>query len=421
MKRLVLLAVTGILMIPVGVLAQSLEGIRDRTAHPPIHVHGAATSAPTGFSPADMQNYYAFTGLYNPSSATGAPVTGTGQVIAIVDAYDDPTIASDLQQFSAHWGLQTMKTGGCTVGTGSNPPCFQKVYAQRKPPSNGGWALEIALDVEWAHAIAPGADILLVEARSSSLSDLLGAVTVAKGYAAVHVVTMSWGAGEFSSESLYDSYFNKTGVMFVASSGDSGSPLWPGASPNVVGAGGTMQTQLVTNGTCVMSSGRECAWNDQYLGYTYSSGGGLSSYEPQPSYQSGFGISSSGRRGIPDVAYYADINPGVAVYDTTSDNGQTGWFAVGGTSAASPQWAALFALADQLRSRFGLAPLPGGYQSPYPLYSVAHASYGATFNDVRQGCNTTGACAASGYDLVTGIGSPIAFNLVVDLSSSSVP
>jgi subtilase family serine protease len=405
MKRLMLAVVAISLMMPMGGGAQSLEGLRDRTARPPVHVRGSAASAPTGYAPSQIRTMYGFSQL--PSTTTGA-----GQVIAIIDAYDDPTIASDLQHFITTFGLPAMQTSGCQVGTGSKPPCFQKVYAQGKPRTNGGWALEISLDVEWAHAIAPGADILLVEAQSNSLSDLLTAVTAARNNAAVRAISMSWGAGEFSSETAYDSYFSAQNIVFVASSGDAGSPTWPAASPNVVGVGGTM----FTNAACSVS---ECVWNDANLGYNYSSGGGASVNESVPAYQSSW--QTSGARGIPDVAYYADISPGYSVYDSTSYNGQKGWFAVGGTSAGAPQWAALLVLADQLRG-CGTANgtcLPGGYQSPYSLYLVGYA--GSNYSDITAGCNGNHVCATSGYDFVTGIGTPHAQSLVLNLAAPSVP
>jgi len=410
MKRLILMLAAIALMVPVGVSAQNLETVRDREAHPPIHIRGSAKAAPFAYSPQNMQQAspYGFGAIYTQTK-------GTGQVIAIIDAYDDPTIANDLQTFVAQYG-GPIHTSGCTVNAGPHP-CFQKIYAQNKPRTNGGWALEIALDVEWAHAMAPGADILLVEATSSSLSNLLSAVAKATNgtYPGVHVVSMSWGAGEFSSETAYDSYFTTPNVMFVAASGDSGPPTWPAASPNVVGAGGTMFSSVVNNAACSPESTTadpaECAWNDSYIGYSYSGGGGPSSVELKPSYQSG--LQSNAHRGVPDIAYFADINPGYSVYDSTPDNGQTGWFAVGGTSAASPQWAAIFALVDALRA-CGAAGrcLPLGAQSPTPLYTVAAAHYGAAYNDVTQGSNSNGQSAGPGYDFVTGIGSPQIYNLV---------
>ncbi|HEV2359861.1 MAG TPA: S53 family peptidase [bacterium] len=400
MKRVALILAAIALMMPAGVSAQNLQAIRDRTAHPPIHVRGSATASPTGSSPKTIRDFYGFSSLASTTN-------GAGEVIAIIDAYDDPTIAGDLGVFNTTFRLPAMQTRNCQVGAaGAHTPCFQKVFAQRKPKADGGWALEISLDVEWAHAIAPQADILLVEAQSNSLADLLGAVTVASNNSAVHVVSMSWGTNEFLFQVLYDSYFNVANVIFVAASGDYGNPTWPAASPYVVGVGGTM----FANARC---AARECTWNDAYLGLPYSSGGGQSAVESEPSYQTG--VQSTGWRGIPDVAYYADISPGYSVYDTTSYNGQKGWFAVGGTSAGSPQWAALFALADQLRhcGTSGTC-LPEGYWSPYSLYGVAG------YNSITTGCNSTGQCAnpSGGYSFVTGLGSPQAPTLLPALSSA---
>ncbi len=188
--------------------------------------------------------------------------TGAGTTIAIVDAYDDPNIANDLHQFDVAFGLpdptftKENETGGTTL-----------------PAGNKGWATEIALDVEWAHAIAPGANILLVEANSSSMSDLMTAVNTARNAPGVVAVSMSWGGSEFSSETSYDSDFTTpaghTGVSFFVSSGDDGAPAsYPATSPNVVSVGGT---SLYLNGTSYSS---ESAWS--------GSGGGLSATKPSP-------------------------------------------------------------------------------------------------------------------------------------------
>ncbi len=377
------------------------------TAKPPVHVRGNATSAPVGYSPPQIRHAYGFDQL------TG---DGTGQIIAIIDAYDDPTAASDLQTFINYFHLKQMyglpNTSTCTVG-GNLHPCFQKVYAQTKPRTDSGWALEISLDIQWAHAIAPGADILLVEAKNNFLSSLLGAVSVAVKNGA-KAVSMSWGGSEFSSESSYDSYFNQVGVTFTASSGDSGSGvIWPSASPYVVGVGGTT-LPLDSSGTL---TGSETAWS--------GSGGGISAYELEPGYQTSYfandGTSTNSHRGVPDVAYDADPSTGVAVYDSTPYSGQTGWFQVGGTSVGAPQWAALIVLADQTRSSGSLSTTP---QSS-PLYNAASltvigiGSYAYDYRDIISGSNgTCSLCTAvTGYDFVTGLGTPQANNLVPYLSS----
>jgi subtilase family serine protease len=206
------------------------------------------------YTPAQIRTAYQF----NQTS-----YTGTGQTIAIVDAYSNPNISTDLATFDRQWGIAA-------------PPSFKVVnqFGGSQPQvSNSGWWLEIALDVEWAHAIAPDASILLVEANSNYYSDLMRAVDYAAAHA--HVVSMSWGSGEFSDETgqSYDSHFaNHPGVTFVASAGDSGAPPeWPAISPNVLSVGGTTLT-IQSNGTYVSEKG----WN--------SGGGGISAYEPKPPY-----------------------------------------------------------------------------------------------------------------------------------------
>src|SRR5713226_5298886 len=274
-------------------------------AHPPIHARPFATAAPTGYTPTQVRHAYGFDQL--------AP-NGSGQVIGIVDAFDDPTAASDLEVFITQFGLPQLNglpgQPACTVAAGPHP-CFQKVFSQGKPRTNGSWALEISLDVQWAHAIAPGADILLVEARSNSFSNLFGAVSVAAGQA--QVVSMSWGASDFLGESSFDSFFNVNGVTFTAASGDSGNGvLYPSSSPFVVGVGGTT-LPLDAAGNL---NGPETAWG--------GSGGGISANEAEPGYQLNYPIPpTGGHRGSPDVSYDADPASGFSVFDSTAFFGQT--------------------------------------------------------------------------------------------------
>ena len=250
--------------------------------------------------------------------------------------------------------------------------------------------METSLDVEWAHAIAPGANILLVEANSSSLSDLLTAVNYARNAPGVSVVSMSWGAGEFQGETSFDSYFTTpaghAGVTFVGSSGDSGAPsLWPALSSNVLAVGGTTLSVTSSGGYI-----NETAWS--------GSGGGYSLYESEPLYQRS--VQASGVRTGPDVAYDANPNTGFYVYDTM---GASGWYDVGGTSAGAPQWSALIAIADQGRALSGQATFSGVQSQIYSLPS-------SDFHNITSGSN--GYSAHAGYNLVTGRGSPVA-NLVI--------
>jgi subtilase family serine protease len=352
-------------------------------ARPPIHVKGNATKGPTGISPAQIRHFYGFDQITNQ---------GAGQTIAIVDAYDDPNIESDLGVFSTQFGLPS-----CTTANA----CFKKTFASgSKPKTDPGWSLEISLDVEWAHAIAPQAKILLVEAASNSFANLIQAVDVAVKNGA-SVVSMSFGGSEFSSQTTYDPHFNVGGVTFTASSGDSGAGVeYPAASPYVVAVGGTSITLADSTGTY----GSEKAWS--------GSGGGQSAQESEPLYQFNFGIASSGKRGVPDVAYDADPNTGFPVYDTVRYQGQAGWFQVGGTSAGAPQWAALIAIVNSMRAA-SKGALTG---APSPLYSTSASTstYSANFHDISIGSN--GSCsicsAGTGYDFVTGLGSPRAAALV---------
>ncbi len=357
--------------------------------HPPIHVKKAATVSPTGLLPVQIRHAYGFdqlnctfTGTFGSSS-----LCGYGQTIAIVDAYDDPNIQNDLNTFSNQFGLPA-----CTAANG----CFVKATPQGKPHSDQGWALEESLDVQWAHAIAPGAKIILVEAKSASFGNLMSAVdyAVSKG---ADQVSMSWGGSEFSSESSYDSHFNKNNVSFFASSGDSGSgTIYPAVSPYVVAVGGT-----TLNVDSLGNVSSETGWS--------GSGGGISLYESEQSYQTNYGISSNGKRAVPDVSYDADPNTGVPVYDSLGYQGSKGWFQVGGTSAGAPQWAAASAIVNSVRSS---AMSSASFGTESLLYQAATGSnYANDYRDITSGSNG-GFSDLTGYDLVTGVGSPLSSSLV---------
>ncbi len=305
---------------------------------PNIALEGASSSATystsTGYTPTQIRNAYGFSSVNFASGSGTVAGLGQGQTIAIVDAFNDPNIAKDLSVFDARYGL-------------SIPPSLKVVNqngGSSLPAADAGWAGEISLDVEWAHAIAPDANILLVEANSSSLNNLLSGVNYARNAPGVSVVSMSWGGNEFYGETSYDSYFTTPaghqGVTFVAASGDSGvfsGPEWPAVSPNVLSVGGTSLDLQNASGTY----GSETAWGN--------STGGLSQLESTPSYQNGIpsadtqsisfswfgGYSVSSNRSAPDVSYNADPNTGFAVYDSVPYQGFSGWQVVGGTSAGA--------------------------------------------------------------------------------------
>ncbi len=376
-----------------SVTAQSIRvggGLRPGFARPPLHLSLRPFDAASDlgpYSPAQIRHAYGIDQLL----AAGA--TGRGQKIGIVDAYGDPGIQTDLNNFCSYYGIAST-----TV---------QVVYPQGKPRSgNSGWALETALDVEWAHAIAPDATIILSVAKSASLNDLLGAVDAAVN-AGAKVVSMSWGATESAGINAYDSHFQVPGVTFVASSGDSGelpAPYeveWPASSPDVLSVGGTT-LYLDANGNYAYETG----WS--------TSGGGISSVYPsqawEASWQAAFnsmpGMDWTAGRGVPDVSYVADPNTGVGVAYGRN------LYEVGGTSVGAPQWAALIALANQAWNTSGWANA-----DIYTAAGTAPTINAAAFFDLTSGNNGTDAddYAVAGYDLVTGLGSPSAAGLVTAL------
>ena len=351
-----------------------------------------------GYTAAQITSAYLASNLKLITSLKGSITgDGSGQTIAIVDAYNDPNIAGDVAAFSSKFGLSTAslkvvsQTGSSTL-----------------PTTNSDWSVEISLDVEWAHAIAPGANILLVEAKSASLTDLLTAVKYASNQPGVSVVSMSWGTNEFRGETSYDSYFTTPtghiGVTFVASSGDSGTTSWPAVASNVLAVGGTTLTLTSSN-----AYSSETAWSD--------SGGGVSSYEALPAYQKMIGVSASGRV-TPDVSYDADPNTGFLVYDSVGSSG--GWMEVGGTSAGAPQWAGIIAIANEGRVANGLSTLTQANAMIYTIYDTSATKSAQDFYDVTSGRNTSGFGAVKGYDAVTGLGSPKVSYLVGDLATATL-
>ncbi len=357
-----------------------------------------ADSGTSALSPQQIASAYGIGGI----SFSGVAGTGAGQTIAIVDAYGDPNIKSDLAAFDIKFGL-------------SVPPSFT-VDDLGVTTTNAGWALETALDVEWAHAVAPQANIVLVEAPSASLGSLLSAVITAASSPSVSVVSMSWGSSEFSGEWNLEGIFNTpSGHMnetFIAASGDSGAwsgPSFPAISPNVLGVGGT--TLSLGSGN---SYGSETGW-------TYSTGG-FSGFDN--GYQAGLTVPSDqvaaltavglnyGLRTSPDVSFNADPSTGYAVFDSYPYSGSSGWFSVGGTSAAAPAWAGLVAITDQGLTAAGHSTLTTTQLST-ALYNLPSSD----FHDVTAGSN--GYNAGPGYDLITGLGTPKASLLVPGLLAAS--
>jgi hypothetical protein len=345
------------------------------------------------YTPSQILHAYGFDRL---------PYDGSGQTIAIVTAYDNPSLTYDLGVFDQQYGLPD--------------PVLTIAKPQGQPRYDHDWGLETDLDVEWAHAIAPGANILVVEALNPSSifgNNLLAAVNYARQQSGVVVVSMSWGGPEYRNEMTDDSRYFTTpdghiggsglpgGVTFVSAAGDRGAAVdWPGASPNVLSIGGT---------TLTLDDNNEIASETGWSG----SGGGVSNYETVPDYQLPF--QTSGMRTVPDFSYNADLSTPYWTYD--SDWGGTQ--AVYGTSAGAPQWAGLIALVDQGLALNGIGSFDGATQMIPALYHLASVSYGTYYHDIVDGNN--GYQAGPGYDLVTGIGSPVADQIVEALVNGTQP
>ncbi|MFC8350850.1 peptidase S8 [Streptomyces sp. NPDC057280] len=346
----------------------ALKGTTPKSLKP-----NATSATPTGYGPSDLQDAYGLT--------DAAASNGSGQTIAIVDAYDDPNAAADLATYRSYYGLPA-----CTTANG----CFKKVSQTGSttslPTADSGWAGEISLDLDMVSAIAPNAHILLVEAKSSSMANLGTAVNEAVKLGA-KFVSNSYGGGESSSDTSYDSsYFNHPGVAITVSAGDEGyGAEYPAASKYVTAVGGTKLS------TASNSRGwTESVWKTSS---TEGTGSGCSSYDAKPSWQTD---TSCSKRMIADVSAVADPATGVSVYDSYGSDG-TGWNTYGGTSASAPIIASVYALAG--------TPGSSDYPASYPYADTS------ALNDVTSGsngsCTTSYFCTAkSGYDGPTGWGTP---------------
>ncbi|MEU2715503.1 S53 family peptidase [Streptomyces sp. NPDC007205] len=341
------------------------------------------TGSPTtmGYVPSDLRSAYKLAGT-----------SGSGRTVAIVDAMDDPKAESNLATYRRAYGLPS-----CTTANG----CFRKVNQSGKasplPSGDYGWAEETSLDLDMVSATCPGCHILLVEADSADVADLMKAEDTAAATSGVVSVSNSWGGSEDNTVTSFDSHFHHPGVAITASSGDSGYGVsWPASSRYVTAVGGTSLSKASNS-----RGWTETAWS--------GAGSGCSAYEAKPSWQHDPGCA---KRTVADVSAVADPNTGVAVYDTYNScaggslcdtelqlglaQGADGWVEVGGTSVSSPIIASVYALAGNT-SRV----VNGSY--PY--------SHRSALNDVASGSN--GFCggrylctAGPGYDGPTGLGTP---------------
>jgi subtilase family serine protease len=387
----------------------------------------AGTSTVVTYTPAQIRAAYGLPTL--PTSFTGLSVTqaaqlGAGQTIYIVDAQHNPNVAAELAAFNSKFGLPTCTTktiaasASLPLAAASSSACeLSVVYStstggmsSTAPAYDAGWATEIALDVQWAHATAPLARIVLIEAASASYDNLLGGVRLANNMGP-GIVSMSFGGSETSGLSSADSVFAVAKMSYLASTGDSGAGVaWPSVSSKVLAVGGTT---LAYSGSGARS---EVVWS--------GTGGGVSGYVATPTYQSTAvpGMGAALRRTVADVAFNADPSSGQYVAVIASGSSTVKWSSVGGTSLSTPQWAGLIAIANALRAVNGKAALAAPHAALYTNISTVAGTYASAFADITQGSHgTCGACSGeTGYDQATGLGTPNVASLLSTLSGLTV-
>jgi kumamolisin len=354
-------------------------GVRKHTNHV-MFVPDAVTSGPQGETPQSIREVY------------NLPPTGGSGVIAIIDAFHYPTALNDFNVFSKEFALPAETSTNATLATNK---VFQVVYARGVQPAiNRGWAQEAALDIEWAHAMAPNAKIVLVEAASDSNADLDAAVRTANQLPGVAEVSMSYGGTETRNEASGDGVYSKPFVVYIAASGDVGGVVnYPGCSSKVIAAGGTRITRD-TDGNFVSETG----WA--------GTGGGASRFIPRPAYQNNISATVGAVRGVPDLSFDAAPASGVSVYDSTSYLGEQGWMIFGGTSVAAPSLAGIINTAATSRRIFAgstAAELTTIYNQ------LNGTAYPTEFRDISQGKAGQNRATAR-WDFVTGVGSPLGLN-----------
>jgi subtilase family serine protease len=428
-------------------------------SHPVVPGRPAVSRAPDGttfdsfhaYFPSDIYAAYGVDQLHTEG------LTGQGQTIVIVDSYGSPRALQDLQTFSNFFGLPA--------------PDLTIIYPDGKPTFNNAmhgiqvnWAVETSLDLQWAHAIAPDAKLVLIAANPAETQGVQGLPSMFKGiaYAVANypgsVISQSFGVTEQSFQSAADTQVAKFDQVYqqaiaarctlLASSGDNGTAntdkqmrvypfptvIWPASDPLVTACGGTwLQWNWLWNPTDAdplnyqtVPGRTEPLWNEFYL--PAATGGGLSALYPTPGFQSGLPAGLlNGRRGVPDISWNAAVNGGVLVYMSppASPFPDAGFLLVGGTSAASPQLAGLIALTNQLRQKHGKQPI--GYLNPI-LYGLPAGDFNDTLpqifgtvsldDNLEAGSGIPGFNTTPGWDLTTGFGSPKACQFVHDLAKT---
>ena len=357
-----------------------------------------AASGPAGETPRSIASAYSL----SPS--------GRGTIV-IVSAFHYPTAENDLNVFSRQFGLPACTSGnGCfsvVPASGRKPTAYcdpargparpDTAGCAARPPENCGWAQEAAAGIQWAHAMAPTARIVLVEATSNGFPDLLKAVDMGTALITANggsgELSMSWGGSEFAGQTSHDSRFANPNVVYFAASGSvGGKTVYPGVSPNVVSVGGTTIHRDGRGGFA-----GESAWN--------GSGGGPSQYGGRPSCRNPIASLVGPKRGTPDVSFNADPASGFAVFDSTSCNGSSGWMVVGGTGVAAA------ALAGIVNSAHAASDSKSSSASPSGSLGELDRIYGRLntrhFRDIVAG-SAGRYNATQGWDFASGAGSPLA-------------
>ncbi len=491
--RLLAIALVGaaLVVLPFGALVSLVpSNAGPNLEFVPLVAVAPDDAAPTAGTPACVTPApvisYAFYHCYTPGAMAAAygvdalhaaGITGRGETIVIVDSYGSPTALRDLQFFSATFGLPAPDL---TIIHPTGTPAFNNAMGG----SPAGWAFETSLDLQWAHAMAPDAKLVLISANPAETEGVQGFPSIFLGerYAVEHypgsVISQSFAVTEQSFRSAasvqvarFDQVYREAAanhVTVVAAAGDSGSAnvdkqgrlypfptaQWPASDPLVVGAGGTwlqygwrwdptssadefygcLRTQPF--GTCAASylnsdpapgSTTEAVWKEDWI--QAATGGGLSVLFPTPSFQAGIPEDVlQGRRGVPDLSWNAAVDGAALVY-TSFPGARVGWHIVGGTSASTPQIAAVIALANQLAH--GLGKESAGWVNPV-LYTLPFTDFSdivpRTFgtgsgvvtldSNAEYGTSIPGMKTTPGYDLTTGLGTPRAWEFVHDLAAA---
>lgn len=441
-SAVVTVVVAGAALAATGALAGGSHAATGKRTSPVVRVSPGVRNQATGpaapgggLTPAQIRAAYslpAFSRLTAPGALKG--ITGKGETIVIVDSFGSPTIVRDLARFDRYFRVPA-------------PPSFRVIQPVGRVPAynpgssnRAGWAAETTLDVEWAHVMAPGARILLVETPTSENEGATGfpQIVAAEKYVLKHklgqVISQSFAATEqtFSPKAAYAAIRNLRAayqlaaadhVTVLAATGDQGATSdkynmvslyptravsWPATDPLVTAVGGT-QLDLRANGTRAKP---DVAWHD--------SGGGRSLVFPRPSYQNGVASLTGRHRGVPDISMDASCASSVAVYGSFYAGGKGQWSTICGTSLATPLFAGVVALAAQYAGHsLGLIdPAIYAMEARHEpgIVDVTKGNNSQTFTQNGKRYTVRGFSARPGYDLVSGVGTINAAYFVPELA-----